>query len=142
LAADENCGPLARTGGCMLNQFLRRIAASLVGAVLAAVACGIAAVSAAYAIYAVLRLSLPPAAAAGIDAGIFAVIAAVIALILPRLVRGPRRRRAANPRIDGDTARLATDAGLAILTAVTEMARGGRRETKAKASERTSRRRR
>jgi hypothetical protein len=127
----------------MLKQFLRRIAASLVGAVLAATACGIAAVSAAYAIYAVLRLTLSAPAAAGIDAGIFAVIAAMIALILPRLVRGPRRRPAASPRRDGDTARLATDAGLALLTAVTEMARGGRRrDSKAKTSDRGGRRRR
>jgi hypothetical protein len=116
----------------MLNQFLRRIAAGLVGAVLAAVACGVAAVAAAYAIYAVLRLTLSDAAAAGIDAAIFAVIAGLIALILPRLVRGPRRKTTSSPRIDPDTARLATDAGLAVLTAITEMERGGRRKRRAK----------
>lgn len=127
----------------MLNQFLRRIAASLVGAVLAAVACGVAAVSAAYAIYALLRLTLSAAAAAGIDAGIFAVLAALIALILPRLLRGPRRKAVASPRIDGDTARLATDAALAVLTAITEMARGRRRRAdKERPSERAGRRRR
>lgn len=127
----------------MLNQFLRRIAAGLVGAVLAAVASGVAAVAAAYAIYAVLRLSLSAAAAAAIDAGIFAVVAGLIALILPGLVRGPRRKTTSQPRMDPDTARLATDAGLAVLTAVTGMARG-RRRTKAKetSSDRPARRRR
>lgn len=127
----------------MLNQFLRRITASLVGAILAAVASGVAAVSAAYAIYAVLRLSLSAAASAAIDAGIFAALAALIALILPRLVRGPRRSTAVTPRIDPDTARLATDAGLAVLTAVIEMTRGGRRrETREDPTDRKSRRRR
>ena len=127
----------------MLNQFLRRIAAGLVGAVLAAVACGVAAVAAAYAIYAVLRLTLSAAAAAAIDAGIFAVIAGLIALILPRLVRGPRRKPTPGPRIDPDTARLATDAGLAVLTAITEMARGSRRrKVKETAPDRPARRRR
>ena len=127
----------------MLNQFLRRIAASLVGAMLAAVASGVAAVAAAYAIYVLLRLSLSPAAAAAIDAGIFAVIAGLIALILPYLVRGPRRGSTATPRIDSDTAKLAADAGLALLTAVIEMARGGRRrERKERSLDRASRRRR
>ncbi|HEX4742073.1 MAG TPA: hypothetical protein VH353_12140 [Caulobacteraceae bacterium] len=127
----------------MLNQFLRRIAAGLVGAVLAAVACGVAAVAVAYAIYAVLRLTLSAAASAAIDAGVFAVIAGLIALILPRLVRGPRRKTAAASRIDPDTARLATDAGLAVLTAITEMARGSRRrKAKETAPDRPSRRRR
>ncbi|HEY2051121.1 MAG TPA: hypothetical protein VGH03_17415 [Caulobacteraceae bacterium] len=125
----------------MLNQFVRRIAASLVGAVLVAVACGVAAVSAAYAIYAVLRLSLSAAAAAAIDAGVFALIAALIALILPRLVRGPRRKPV--QRVDSDTARLATDAAIAVLTAITDMARGGRRrESNAQTSDRPARRRR
>jgi hypothetical protein len=127
----------------MLNQFLRRIAASLIGAILTAVAAGIAAVAAAYALYALLRLSLSAPAAAGIDAGVFAVLAALIALILPPLLRGPRRKTTGSPRLDADTAKLAADAGMALLTAVTEMARGGRRPRNAKDSgERASRRRR
>ena len=129
----------------MLNQFLRRIAASLIGALLTAIAAAIAAVAAAYALYALLRLSLSAPAAAGIDAGVFAVLAALIALILPRLLRGPRRKTTSGPRLDADTAKLATDAGLALLSAVTEMARGGRRPRDAKAKdsgERASRRRR
>jgi hypothetical protein len=115
----------------MLNTLLRRIAASLVGAVLAAVSAGIAAIAAAFALYALLSLSLSPAASAAIDAGVFAVLAALIGLILPQLWKRPKPKvRPGAPAVDPTATRIAADAGLAILGAVAEMARTRRRDVK------------
>jgi hypothetical protein len=115
----------------MLNTLLRRIAASLVGAVLAAFSAGVTAIAAAFALYALLRLSLPPAAAAAIDAGVFAVLTGALALSLPGLWKRPKPKARAAPAIDPTLSKVAADAAMAVLGAVAEQARGRSREAKA-----------
>ncbi len=125
----------------MLNLLLRRIAAGLVGAVVAAVSAGAAAIAAAFALYALLRIWLPPPAAAAIDAGVFALVSGLIALLLPGLLRGTPAKAPARSRADGETARMAAEAGLAIIRVIAELVRPRPRRAKDKPSRETRRRR-
>lgn len=114
----------------MLNQFLRRLAAALVGSAIAAAAAAIAAVAGAFALYGVLKLWVSPAGAAALDGLAFALLAGILALCLPALVRRRRPRADRDGIPESNAAKLATDALVALITVGLEMARGRRSQPK------------
>ena len=72
----------------MLKQLLQRATFEVVGIVALAVAAGVAVISAAYGLYAVLRLSFSAAASAGLTSLAASLLTAVLAIVLIRLAKG------------------------------------------------------
>lgn len=99
----------------MLKDVLRKAGAGAAAVILAAFAGGVAFVAAGFALFAVLERVVSIAGAAALTALAFAIVTAVIAFLAPAL--GPRRRHltAVKPKMDADTVRLASEAGMILL---------------------------
>lgn len=117
----------------MINRLIGRIIAGLVAAGLAAGAAGVAVIAAGFALYALLGHWLSAPAAGGATALAFGFLTVLIALIAPALLKGRPRKPTAGLKLDGETARAAGEAALAILAAVLELrAAGSGRRAKAR----------
>ena len=99
----------------MLKQLLQRVTFEVVGIVAMAFASGVAVVSAAYGLYAVLRTTMSAAASAGLTALAAVVLVAVLAILLIRLAKGraPAQDGKAR-RLDPDTVQQALTVGAAV----------------------------
>ena len=98
----------------MLKQLLQRITFEVVGIVALAFATGVAVVSAAYGLYALLRTSLSAAASAGLTSLAAVILVAVLAVILVRLAKTKPWDRAKARGIDPDTIQQVMAVGAAL----------------------------
>lgn len=99
----------------MFDLILRRIAATIIGAVLGAFAAGAAAIAAGFALYALLAPQLGAPAAAGLTALAFGVLAAVLLIFIPLVWR--RRRSETRAREEAQSVGTAVEIGLGLLGA-------------------------
>ncbi len=100
----------------MLKQLLRRITFEVVGIVALAVAAGVAVISAAYGLYALLRTSFSAAASAGLTSLAAIILVAILAVVLIQLAKKkPTSPEARSRRIDPDTIQQAFTVGSAII---------------------------
>ena len=115
----------------MLMDMGRRFGVGAAAAVLAAVAAAVALVATAFCLYALLAAALSRPAASAITALVFAALTVLIAMLAPKLLAA--KPAAANrPLIDGVGARMAAEAGLALLGMATEMSRSRRQDRQEK----------
>ena len=88
----------------MLKQLIQRATSEVVGIVALAVAAGVAVISAAYGLYALLRTTLSAAASAGLTSLAAIILVAVLAVVLIQLAKKrPARHDAKARRFDQDT---------------------------------------
>jgi hypothetical protein len=73
---------------------LRRILLALAGVTALAVSAGVIVVALAYALYALVKPEIGPAGGAAVVAGAAAILIGLIGIVLTRMARPPRRRRA------------------------------------------------
>ncbi len=99
----------------MLKQLLQRVTFEVVGTVALAFAAGVAVISAAYGLYALLRTSLSAAASAGLTSLAAIILVAVLAVILIQLAKKrPAPHEPKARRLDPDTIQQAVTVGAAI----------------------------
>jgi hypothetical protein len=106
----------------MIKDSLQRLGAGLAAIILAAFAGGVAFVALAYALFALLQRYVSTAGASAITAGVFALVAAALALLVPKTAPRKKELVAARPKLDPATMRLATEAGVAALGLVGDIA--------------------
>ena len=99
----------------MLKQLLQRATFEVVAIAALAIAAGVAVISAAYGLYALLRTFLPAAASAGLTSLAAIILVAVLAVVLIRLAKKkPALHEAKARRFDPDTLQQALSVGAAI----------------------------
>ena len=99
----------------MLKRLLQRVTFEVVGLVALAFAAGVAVISAAYGLYALLGTSLSAAASAGLTSLAAIILVAVLAVVLIRLAKKtPAPHAAKVRRFDPDTIQQAVTVGAAI----------------------------
>ena len=99
----------------MLKQLLQRVTFEVVGIVALAFAAGVAVISAAYGLYALLRTSLSAAASAGLTSLAAIILVVVLAVVLIQLAKTkPAPHDAKARRFDPDTIQQALSVGAAI----------------------------
>ena len=96
-----------------MKPLIQRIIMGAVATVALAFAAGVCVVSAAYGLYALLRISLSPAASAGLTALAALILAAVLAFVLIRL-KGAGKPAGKPARVDPETLQTAMAVGTAI----------------------------
>ena len=106
----------------MISQLLRRLGAGAAAVILAGFAGGITFVALAYALFAVLEHYVSAAGAAAITAVVFAVVSAGLALFVPKAAPKKEELAVLKPKLDPATLRLATEAGIAALGIVGDLA--------------------
>lgn len=126
----------------MIKEMIQRLGTGAVAVILAAFAGGIAFVALAYALFAILERVVSLAGASAITAVVFAIVAAALAVFVPRTAPKKEQLVAIRPRLSPDTMRLATEAGVAALGIVGDIALNRRlkREEKALKTLKTGRR--
>ena len=113
----------------MLKQLLQRVTFEVVGAVTLAFAVGIAVISAADGLYALLRTSLSPAASAGLTSLAALILAAVLAVVLIQLAkRRPILHEAKARRFNPDTIQQALTLGATVAGVLADVVVRGRLE--------------
>ena len=99
----------------MLKQLLQRAAFEVVGLVALAFAAGVAVVSAAYGLYAVLRTSMSAATSAGLTSLAAIILVAVLAVVLVQMTKTkPAPRGAKARRFDPDVIQQGLTVGAAL----------------------------
>ena len=99
----------------MLNQLLKRAAFEVVGLVTLAFAAGVAVVSAAYGLYALLRTSLSAAVSAGLTSMAAIILIAILAVVLIRLIKAKAASKVERPRgINPETVQKAVSVGAVV----------------------------
>ena len=99
----------------MLKQLLQRVTFEVVGIVALAFAAGVAVISAAYGLYALLRTSLSAAASAGLTSLAAIILVAVLAVVLIQLAKKrPALHESKARRFDPDAIQQAVTVGAAI----------------------------
>ncbi len=117
-----------------MKPLLRRIIMGVVATIALAFAAGVCVVGAACGLYALLRVSLSPAASAGLTALAAVILAGVLAFVLTRL-RGPAKPAGKPARVDPETLQTAMAVGTAIAGMAADFAlqqRAERRHSKRK----------
>ncbi len=98
----------------MLKQLLQRVTFEVVGIIALAFAVGVAVISAAYGLYALLRTSLSAAASAGLTSLTAIILAAALAVVLIQLTKKPALPDTKSRRFDPDTIQQALTVGAAL----------------------------
>ncbi len=99
----------------MLKQLLQRVTFEVVGIIALAFAAGVAVISAAYGLYALLRTSLSAAASAGLTSLAAVILAAVLAVVLIQLAKKkPTSADTKGRRFDPDTIQQVLTVGAAL----------------------------
>ena len=99
----------------MLKQLLQRVTFEVVGIVALAFAAGVAVISAACGLYALLRTSFSAAASAGLTSLAAIILVAVLAVVLIQLTKKrPASHESKARRLDPDTIQQAVTVGAAI----------------------------
>ena len=106
----------------MIKDILQRLGAGAAAVILAAFAGGVTFVALAYALFALLERYVSTAGAAAITAAVFAMVSAALALLIPKATPTKEIVVAVRPRLDPATMRLATEAGIAALGLVGDIA--------------------
>ena len=104
----------------MLKSLLSRSVTALIALVALAAATMLCVVAAAYGIYALLRLSLSPAPAAGITALVAALVAAVLAFVLRRAAPVKTVAPASRRQVDPDMLRQVVGLGAVLASLVAD----------------------
>ena len=112
-----------------MKPLIQRIIMGAVATVALAFAAGVCVVSAAYGLYALLRISLSAAASAGLTALAAAILVAILAFVLTRL-RGAGKPAGKAGRIDSETLQTAAAVGTAIAGMAADFALQHRAERK------------
>ena len=106
---------MGREGRSMLKQLLQRVTFEVVGIVALAFAAGVAVISAAYGLYALLRTALSAAASAGLTSLAAIILVAVLAVVLIQLAKKkPAPSEAKAGRFNPETIQQALTVGGAI----------------------------
>ena len=106
----------------MLKQLLQRATFEVVGIVALAVAAGVAVISAAYGLYAFLRLSFSAAASAGLTSLAAIILVALLAVVLIRLAKGrPAPHEGKGRRLDPATIQQALSVGAVVTGALADL---------------------
>ncbi len=106
----------------MIKTLMQQLGAGVAAIILAAFAGGIAFVALAFALFALLQTWVTTAGAAAITAAIFAFITAALAILVPKAAPKKRDLVVARPKMDPATVRLATEAGVAALAMIGDVA--------------------
>ena len=106
----------------MLKQLLQRATFEVVGIVALAFAAGVAVISAAYALYALLRTSLSAAASAGLTSLAAIILVGVLAVVLIQLMKKrPASGDTRGRRFDPDTVQQVLTVGAALASMLADV---------------------
>ena len=104
----------------MLKALLTRSITGIVATVALAIAAGLCVIAAGYGLYGLLRLSLSPAAAAGLTAVAAAILAALLALFLTRLSPAKAETSQTRRQMDPEVVRQVVGVGAILASLVAD----------------------